>query len=76
MTEVKPDRIVFVRACAICGKDISRNHPKAWIGAQYKDSHHVTAPVHATCARDVLSDSAKSMIDPEKIVSDADRSEE
>ena len=74
-SELKPDRIVFVRACAICGLDISRSDPKAWITGSYKDSRSFTTPVHSECVRAFLSDRAKSLLDPQKVASDADRSE-
>ncbi len=73
--ELKPDRIVLVETCAICGGEISRRDPKAWIGAHYKGSGAVVASAHADCVRPFLSDRAKSLLDPEKVASDADRSD-
>ena len=73
-SELKPDRIVFVHTCAICGREISRSDPKAWISGTYKDSRSFTTPVHAHCVRRFLFDPARTLLDPEKVASDADLS--
>jgi hypothetical protein len=71
-SELKPDRIVFVETCAICGKEMSRQNPKAWISVRYKDSGGAAISAHADCVRPLLLGRAKSLLDPEKLASDAD----
>ena len=70
--ELKPDRIVLVETCAICGKEMSRRDPKAWISVRYKDSGAAAIGAHADCVRPLLLGRAKALLDPEKVASDAD----
>ena len=73
--ELQPDRTVFSQACAICGKDISARDPKASISVRYKKAGGATASAHADCLRPLLSEGAKSMLDPDKLLLDAERSD-
>jgi hypothetical protein len=73
--QLKPDRVVFFQACAICGKEVSPRHPKVSISARYKNSGGATASAHADCVRPFLSEEVKPLLDPEKLLSANDDSE-
>ena len=73
--ELKPDRIVFVDNCALCGKEMSRQDPKAWISVRYKNSGAAAIGAHASCLRPLLLGSAQAALDPEKLASEADISD-
>ena len=73
--EFEPARIVFVDPCAICGKDMARQEPKVWISVRYKNSGAGTMAAHVNCVRPLVTDQARRMLDPDKLVSEADESD-
>jgi len=75
-SELRPDRRVFVHGCAICDQDITRQDPIVWISARYKNSDAIAASAHAHCVRSFLPERSKSLLDPDKVASDADISDE
>jgi hypothetical protein len=68
--EVKPDRIVFIDPCVICGKNLLVPGPKVSISVRYKNSSYAAASAHADCVRPLLSESARPMLDSDKLASD------
>ena len=69
--EVKPDRIVFFDPCIICGGNLLVPGPKVSISVRYKNDSYAAASAHADCVRPLLSESARPMLDPDKLASDA-----
>ena len=66
-------RIVHVRACAICDKDVSRYDRAVFLstlrGADGIGWHRV----HADCLRPFLSEHAKWFVDPDELASESER---
>jgi len=71
--EGKRDRIVYLELCPICENEISRQDPRAWICVRYKTPGDVgSISVHSDCVRPLFSDYAQSLLDPDRVASDAD----
>jgi hypothetical protein len=68
--EFKPDRIVFTVPCVICGQNVLGSGPKVSLGVRYKNDSYASASAHADCVRPLLSESARPLLDPEKLASD------
>jgi hypothetical protein len=68
--EVKPDRIIFTVPCVICGQNVLGPGPKVSFGVRYRNDSYVSASAHVDCVRPLLSESARPMLDPEKLATD------
>ena len=69
--EVRPDRIVFTVPCVICGRNVLGPGQKVSLSVRYNDDSYASASAHADCVRPLLSESARPMLDPDKLASDA-----
>ena len=71
---MQKDRVVVVKACAICGKEVSDRDDVVALTTSFRDSRVRWTRAHVDCLRPFLPEHAKWFLDPEKLPWDKDQS--